>query len=169
LALARAYPSARVDAYDIDQATVEMARQNAAGYPDLAGRLTVTLLDAANGLPENGYDAVFAFECVHDMARPVEVLRAARRALRPGGSVIVMDEAVGDTYAEPGDEIERLMYGFSLFVCLPDGMSHPPSAATGTVMRPHTLRAYAAEAGLTTFEILPIEDFGFWRFYRLAV
>ncbi len=41
-------------------------------------------------------------------------------------------------------------------------------AGTGTVMRPDTLRRYAQDAGLTQFEILPIEDFGFWRFYRLA-
>ena len=47
-------------------------------------------------------------------------------------------------------------------------MSSPPSAGTGTVMRPDTLRRYAQDAGLTQFEILPIEDFGFWRFYRLA-
>ncbi len=59
------------------------------------------------------------------------------------------------------------MYGFSLLVCLPDGMSRQPSAGTGTVMRPAVLRAYAEEAGFTQTEILPIEDFGFWRFYRL--
>ncbi len=33
------------------------------------------------------------------------------------------------------------MYGFSLLVCLPDGMSSPPSAGTGTVMRPDTFAA----------------------------
>ena len=59
------------------------------------------------------------------------------------------------------------MYGFSLFVCLPDGMSSQPSAGTGTVMRPDTLRSYAQQAGFRDLETLPIEDFGFWRFYRL--
>ena len=34
-----------------------------------------------------------------------------------------MDEAVADAFAPDGDELERIMYGFSLFVCLPDGMS----------------------------------------------
>ena len=32
------------------------------------------------------------------------------------------------------------MYGFSLFVCLLDGMAHENSAATGTVMRLDTLK-----------------------------
>jgi hypothetical protein len=51
-------------------------------------------------------------------------------------------------------------------ICLPDSMAHQPSAATGTVMRPSTLRAYAREAGFQDVEILPIDHPAF-RFYRL--
>lgn len=163
IALARAYPDARVDGYDIDEPSVRMATANAVAVE----RVTFHAGDAAM-LPEDTFDVVFAFECVHDMPDPVGVLAAARRSLRPGGCVVVMDEAVADEFTAPGDETERLMYGFSLFVCLPDGMSHPPSAGTGTVMRPDTLRRYGSEAGLTGFEVLPIADFGFWRFYRLT-
>ena len=114
------------------------------------------------------FAAAFAFECVHDMPRPVEVLAATRAALAPGGFLVVMDEAVADDFAPDGDELERMMYGFSLLVCLPDGMSAPGSVGTGTVMRPATLQRYAQEAGFTGFEVLPIEDFGFWRFYLLT-
>src|SRR5690606_3375470 len=99
---------------------------------------------------------------------PIEVLGAVRRTLAPGGSMAVMDEAVADEFAPNGDDLERMMYGFSLFVCLPDGLSSPPSMGTGTVMRPATLQAYAEAAGFTGFEVLPIEEFGFWRFCRLS-
>lgn len=58
------------------------------------------------------------------------------------------------------------MYGFSLFLCLPDAMSHAPSVATGTVMRPETVRQYAAAAGFHGVEVLPIEN-DLWRFYEL--
>lgn len=166
IALARAYPNAVLRGFDIDVASVELARSNVSASPDVAERITVTEADAA-GLPGVGFHAVFAFECVHDMPRPVEVLASARRALVPVGALIVMDEAVADEFTAPGDEVERLMYGFSLMVCLPDGMSHPPSAATGTVMRASTLRRYATEAGFGRVDVLPIEDFGFWRFYLL--
>ena len=83
-----------------------------------------------------------------------------------GGTVIVMDENVSDEFVAPGDEIERLMYAFSMLVCLPDGMSHPESVGTGTVMRRSVFEGYATEAGFDRVEILPIEA-GFWRFYRL--
>ena len=164
IALARAYPEAVVSALDIDLPSVEMARANAAA----AGvTLEIHHGDGAD-LDEASYDVAFAFECIHDMAQPVEVLASLRRVLAPGGCLVVMDEAVAETFAPDGDELERMMYGFSLLICLPDGMSRQPSAGTGTVMRPSVLRGYAEEAGYASTEILPIEDFGFWRFYRLT-
>jgi SAM-dependent methyltransferase len=166
IALARAYPSATVLGIDIDRPSIDLAVANArdAGVSE---RVRFLCQDAAS-LPEEAVDVAFAFECVHDMPRPVEVLSAVRRALAPGGSLIVMDEAVADAFAPDGDDLERMMYGFSLFVCLPDGLSSSPSVGTGTVMRPSTLRRYGEAAGFSAFEILPIEGFGFWRFYRLS-
>ncbi|WP_084965110.1 class I SAM-dependent methyltransferase [Thermoactinospora rubra] len=162
IALARAYPEAKVEGVDIDPPSIAMAERNAEGM-DVAFRAA----DAAD-LGEGGYDAAFAFECIHDMPRPVDTLAAMRRAVVPGGPVVIMDEAVADAFHPDGGDVERLMYGFSLLICLPDGRSHQPSAATGTVMRPDTLRRYAVEAGFRDIEVLPIDDFGFWRFYRLV-
>jgi hypothetical protein len=67
----------------------------------------------------------------------------------------------------PGDQLDRLMYGCSVLVCLPIGLADSPPVGTGTVMRPATLRRYALEAGFQKVEILPVE-YGFWRFYRLV-
>jgi SAM-dependent methyltransferase len=166
IALAKAYPLATVLGIDIDQPSVDMAVAHAQ-QEGMAERVQFLRQDAAS-LPRETVDIAFAFECVHDMPRPVEVLSAVRNTLAPGGSLVVMDEAVADGFAPDGDELERMMYGFSLFVCLPDGLSSAPSVGTGTVMRPSTLQAYGEAAGFDTFEVLPIEDFGFWRFYRLS-
>jgi SAM-dependent methyltransferase len=167
IALARAYPQATVDGFDVDPPSVAMATANASEVK-LRDRVTFHQVDAGGGLPDNGdYDAAFAFECVHDLPRPVEVLAAMRGAVRPGAPVVVMDEAVGESFQAPGDDVERLMYGFSTLVCLPDSMTDPESVGTGTVMRPETLRGYAREAGFTGVDVLPIEGFGFFRFYRL--
>lgn len=167
IALARAYPSSTVDGYDVDLPSVEMATRNAASA-GLSDRVLFHQADVSGADVGDGYDAVFAFECVHDLAAPVEFLATARRATAPNGVTVVMDEAVQPEFTAPGDETERLMYGFSLLVCLPDGMSHQPSAGTGTVMRESTLRTYAEQAGFGSVAALPIEEFGFWRFYRLS-
>lgn len=165
LALANAYPQARLEGWDIDAPSVAMARANAAAA-GLEDRVIFSAADARR-LGGASYDAIFAFECVHDMSAPVEVLAEMRRAIKPDGVVVVMDEAVSDTFDGPAGEIDRLMYGFSLFVCLPDGLSAQPSVGTGTVMRIDTLRSYAVQAGFRDVEVLPTGEFGFWRFYRL--
>lgn len=143
-----------------------MARA-AAEEASLADRVSFRLAEAETLTKQDHFDAVFAFECVHDMARPVEVLASIQQAVRPDGAVVVMDEAVADTLTTPGDQLEQVMYGYSLFICLPDGMSSTPSAGTGTVMRKSILESYARQAGFSSVDVLPIEDFGFFRFYQL--
>jgi 2-polyprenyl-3-methyl-5-hydroxy-6-metoxy-1,4-benzoquinol methylase len=165
IGIALAYPDATVDGYDVDGPSIEAARHNAreAGVDD---RVRFHAADAA-AAGDGTYDAVFAFECVHDLPDPVGVLAAMRRLAGDRGAVVVMDERVAETFTAPGDDVERLMYGFSLLCCLADGMAHQPSVATGTVMRPSTLRRYAVEAGFADAEILDIEN-DFFRFYRLV-
>lgn len=166
IGLARAYPDATVDGFDVDALSIDMARANA-DAAGLSDRVSFYVADGAALAADATFDAVFAFECVHDMSNPVDVLTSMRLAVKSDGLVVVVDEAVAEEFTAPGDDLERLMYGYSLFVCLPDGMSSQPSAATGTVMRPSTLAAYGREAGFDGLEILPIEDFGFFRFYLL--
>lgn len=164
IGIAKSYPEVHVDGYDLDEESVESARENvaAAGLED---RVSIHLRDAADPGIEGGYDLVTAFECIHDMSDPIGVLRTMARLAGEEGTVVVMDERTGVSFADRS-EIEPFLYGFSVLHCLPVGMVEQPSAATGTVMRTETLRGYAEEAGFTGFEILPIEDF-FFRFYRL--
>ena len=101
------------------------------------------------------------------MPRPVDVLAAIYDAVRPDGLVVIMDEAVADEFVAPGDPPEQVMSGYSTLICLPGGLSSTPSEGTGTVMRHAVLTDYATRAGFTCVEMLPIEDFAFFRFYRL--
>jgi 2-polyprenyl-3-methyl-5-hydroxy-6-metoxy-1,4-benzoquinol methylase len=163
IALARAYPNAEVHGLDLDQASIDLARANATRE---GVKINFDVRDAADPGLSGRYDLVTCFEAVHDMARPVESLRGMRSLLSDGGVLLIADERVAAQFVVPGNEVERVMYGFSVFHCLAVGMEEQPSAATGTVMRPETLRRYAEDAGFTDFEILPIEN-DFWRFYRL--
>ncbi len=165
IALARAYPAVTVDGFDLDEPAIERARRSAAAL-GLSDRVRFHAVDPAEADHGDGYDLVTAFECIHDMPYPVPVLRAMRSMANEGSGVMVMDEGVGHHFSAPGDDVEKLMYGFSTIVCLPDGMSHPDSVGTGTVMRPSVFEGYARDAGFAQIEILPIEH-DMWRFYRL--
>jgi len=166
IAIAKAYPKVRVDGFDIDPAAIATARRHAADE-GVAHQVRFEVRQADDPTLDGRYDLVCFFECLHDMARPVEALATARRVLAPGGSVIVMDERVAETFTAPGDDVDRFMYGWSIVQCLPGGMADQPSAATGTVMRPATLRAYAEQAGFADVEVLPIDTDPVRRWYRL--
>jgi SAM-dependent methyltransferase len=165
IGIARAYPKARVDGFDLDESSIVLATAHvkAAG---LGERVTMAVRDAGDPALGGRYDLVTIFESLHDMSRPVEVLAKARTLLAPGGAVLVMDERVADAFTAPGDAVERLMYGFSVLCCLPVGLADRPSAGTGTVMRADTLRRYATESGFTRAETLPIQH-DIFRFYLL--
>lgn len=166
IAIARAYPKIRVDGFDSDEASIELARKNVA-EEGLEDRITFETADASSKHPKSGYDLVTIFEALHDMAQPVSALRAARSMLKDGGSIIVADERVANSFSAP-NESERLFYAWSVLFCLPTGMAEQPSMGTGAVMRLDTLRRYAGDAGLSEVHVLPIEN-DFWRFYRLMI
>ena len=86
----------------------------------------------AGDYPGTGYDLVCIFDALHDMSRPVEVLRACREMLAPGGAVLLMEPSVAERFTAEPDDTERFHYAVSVLHCLPVGMSDTPSAATGT-------------------------------------
>lgn len=165
IAIARHFPTVEVDGIDVDPGSIERAGANAA-EAGVSHRMRFLFADAANAEGAGRYDLVTIFEAVHDMARPVEVLGAARRLLAPGGAVLVADERVAETFTAPGDESERLFYGYSILACLANGLFDAPSVGTGTILRPAALEAMAREAGFAGFAVLPVDHDSF-RFYRL--
>jgi 2-polyprenyl-3-methyl-5-hydroxy-6-metoxy-1,4-benzoquinol methylase len=166
IALAAGYPRLRVDAFDIDPPSIETARRNAENA-GVADRVRFVVADVADTALTGSYDAVFAFEMLHDLAHPVAALQTARRLTGDGAApVVIMDERAAETFTAPADPIQRFLYAASVLHCLPVGRCEEHSAGTGTVMRPDTLRRYAQEAGFDEVTVLPIEH-DMFRFYRL--
>jgi 2-polyprenyl-3-methyl-5-hydroxy-6-metoxy-1,4-benzoquinol methylase len=167
IAIARAYPNVRIDGFDLDPLSIELARANAeaAGVGD---RVRFEMRDAGHPKAVGRYDLAVMVEALHDVSKPVEVLEAIRGMLAPGGSAIIADEKTADAFTAPADMTERLFYGFSITCCLPAAMTDQPSAGTGTVMRADTLRGYAEAAGFAKTEILEDLEHDTLRFYRLT-
>lgn len=166
IAIATAYPGTVVHGLDLDPESIDRARRNAQGAGLGEDRLQFHLVDAGSPDLDGLFDLALIMEAVHDMSQPVQVLAATRRLLAPGGTTIVVDENVAETFGAPGGDIERAMYGYSVLFCLANSRVDQPTVATGTVMRPDTMRRYATEAGFSRVSILPIEHDVF-RLYRL--
>lgn len=168
IGLARAYPGIEVHGFDMDSYAIAHARRNAADH-GVAGRVHFHEGEISGSLDGGPFVAALAVECIHDMAHPVEVLSALRASCADDAVVVIIDEAADSELVTPGDEVQRLLYGFSLLICLPDSMSHPESVATGTVIRPATMNGYAKQAGFAGAVPLEVRDTAFWRCYRLGM
>jgi SAM-dependent methyltransferase len=166
LAIAVGYPKVMVDGIDLDHASIERAQQLLSGS-SVEDRVAFYRRDAADPELSRRYDLVTISEAVHDMSHPAEVLRTARGMLCDGGCVLLADERTAERFALDAGDLERLYYGFSVLHCLPVGMVGNNAVGTGTVMREHTVRSYAQQAGFTDFAVAPIEN-DFWRFYLLT-
>jgi 2-polyprenyl-3-methyl-5-hydroxy-6-metoxy-1,4-benzoquinol methylase len=168
ISIARAFPGIKVDGIDIDAGSIERARMHTEreGLGDRVSFLFADAADADGAAGEGRYDLVTIFEAVHDMAQPAAVLATARKLLKPGGAVLIGDERVAEVFTAPGDETERLFFGYSVVACLANGLHEQPSIGTGTVLRPAVLETIAREAGYSGFQVLPTEHDTF-RFYRL--
>jgi 2-polyprenyl-3-methyl-5-hydroxy-6-metoxy-1,4-benzoquinol methylase len=163
IAIARAFPKARVEGFDTDAASIADARRHAA---EAGVEVGLVVGDATAVREHAAYDLVLVLETLHDLAQPVETLAAIRASLAQGGAALVVDERVADDFTAPGDEVERMMYGWSVTHCLPTQLVEQPSAATGTVMRADQLREYATAAGFRRIAVLPVEN-DLFRLYRL--
>ena len=166
ISIARGYPKTIVTGFDLDEASIDEARANAA-QAGVADRLAFEVRDAADPQLAGSFDLVCAFETIHDMADPVGALGVMRALRANGATVLVADERVADEFTTDVDDGERFQWGWSAIHCLPCALTEPPAAGTGTIMRTPAFRGYALDAGFTDVEVLPIEN-DFWRFYRLS-
>ena len=163
IGLASAYPRAHITALDVDADVLELARAHVSAA-DLATRVDCVVADVSR--LDNGYDLVCLFDVAHELARPVQALRACRLACAPGGTVLVLDSQVPDAFGGPGDEIERFQYAASVLHCLPAALDGVGADGSGTVMRAPTVREYAAAAGFRDLQVIDLDD-RFHRLYRL--
>jgi SAM-dependent methyltransferase len=96
--LAQRFPASRVDGADIEQRSIELAQERIV-REGLADRCTARLLGPDGLTDEARYDVITMFLVVHEIRPEIKdaVLAAAARALAPGGSLVVFDEAYPDT------------------------------------------------------------------------
>ena len=129
-ALAKRFPRSRFVGYDMSPGAIDDGRREA----DAAGlsNVTVEVRDAATIDEPAAFDVVFAFDAIHDQARPADVLRNIRRALAASGVFLMQDIA--------GIERRRAQHRS------PAGAVHSTPSRACTACRCHSPRAAPASA-----------------------
>ena len=158
LRLAQRFPHSEVVGYDISRYALDRAETKLRE----SGVANARFVDPRREpLPDDGsLDLVTAFDCVHDMTHPAEVMRAIRRSLKPDGTWLLVDIKALDTFEENAakNPMASLMYGISVMSCMSSALSAPGGAGLGTLGLPESkARAMAEDAGFTRFRRLDIE------------
>lgn len=158
LRLAQRFPRSEVVGYDISRYALDRAETKLRE----SGVANARFVDPRREpLPDDGsLDLVTAFDCVHDMTHPADVMRAIRQSLKPDGTWLLVDIKALDTFEENAakNPMASLMYGISVMSCMSSALSAPGGAGLGTLGLPESkARAMAEEAGFTRFRRLDID------------
>ena len=156
--MAQAFPKATVTGYDISRYALDRALEK----KSIDATANVHFVDPrVTPLPlDESLDIVTAFDCIHDMTHPQEVMEAIRRSLKPDGIWLLVDIKALDTFGEnmAKNPMASLMYGISVMSCMSSAMSAAGGAGLGTLGLPESkARSMAANAGFTRFRKLEIE------------
>ena len=147
--MAQAYPASRFVGFDYHAPSIATATQRAAdgGVTD-----RVTFAQAtAKDYPGHDYDLICFFDCLHDMGDPVGAARHAYQALKPDGTVLLVEPFAGDHLQENINPVGRLFYAASTFICTPNSLSQEVGLGLGAQAGEARLRSVFMEAGFTRF------------------
>jgi ubiquinone/menaquinone biosynthesis C-methylase UbiE len=136
--------------YDFHGPSIERARAHAAaaGVSD-----RVAFRDGRADQVEPGlFDLVTLIDCLHDMGNPVSAASTARRALKPGGAVLIVEPASSDRMTDNFNPIGRMYYASSTAFCTPAALAQEGGWALGSQGGPARLRAICEQAGLPNVE-----------------
>lgn len=154
--MARAYPQSTFVGYDLAEDALEQARDEAAEYG--LSNVSFEVLDVTQLPAEPPFDAVFAFDAIHDQREPVTVLGRVSKALAPGGVFVMMDiKASSNLEDNVGNPFAPFLYGISTLHCMTVSLAYD-GAGLGTVWGEERARAMLADAGFAEVDVHDVPD-----------
>ena len=144
--LAEAFPNSTFVGVDSHSESIATARRRAQ-EAGAGGNLRFEEA-TAKSYAETDFDLICFMDCLHDMGDPVGAARHARAALKPGGTVMLVEPAAADDLADNINPVSRLYYAASTAVCTPCSLSQEVGAALGAQAGERRLSQVLAEAGL---------------------
>jgi SAM-dependent methyltransferase len=149
--MAQAFPRSTFLGTDYHEGSIRVARRRAA-EAGVADRTRFEPTDAAE-MPDGAFDLITMFDCLHDMGDPAAAARAARRALAPDGTLMVVEPAAGDTVSDNFNPIGRVFYAGSTLICTPASLAQPGAAALGAQAGPARITAVLSDAGFSRVRV----------------
>ncbi len=161
--LARAFPKSRFTASDFRKDVIEAARERA--RPSATGNARFLVQDLTLMEDRSAYDAVLAFDVIHDQAQPRDVLRRVAQALRPRGLFLMVDiNASSRVHENLRHPLAPFLYGTSVLHCMTVSLALG-GEGLGTMWGEQLARELLAEAGFAQIDVHTIPGDVFNNYY----
>jgi len=147
--LAQAFPNSTFHGFDFHAPSIAQARRRAADA-GVDRRASFTQASAKD-FPGQDFDLVCFFDCLHDMGDPVGAARHAHEALKPGGTVLLVEPLANDSLEQNLNPVGRLFYAASTCICTPNSLSQEIGLGLGAQAGEKRLRHVFMEAGFSSF------------------
>jgi 2-polyprenyl-3-methyl-5-hydroxy-6-metoxy-1,4-benzoquinol methylase len=147
--MAQAYPRSRFVGFDFHAPSIEQARQEAikAGVAD---RVTFEVTKATE-YPGTNYDLIAFFDCLHDMGNPIAVIKQARKAIAPDGTVLLVEPMAGEKVEDNFNPVGRFFSAASTMVCTPNSIAGGGNPSLGAVATEQQTREVVLAGGFSRF------------------
>ena len=153
--MARAFPASRFIGFDISEDALEAARAEAGAWGLTNAHFEAA--DAAALRMTSAFDLVTAFDGIHDQAHPATVLSNIARALRPGGTFLMVDIAASSHLHENMDDpLAAFRYTMSTMHCMTVSLAQG-GVGLGTMWGEQLARQMLAQAGFTLLDVMRID------------
>ena len=146
--MAKAYPNSEFWGFDNHDGSIDHAKR-AAQDAGVADRVHFESASAQT-LPDNQYDLVTFFDCLHDMADPVGACRRAAEVLKADGAALIVEPMAGNNVEENFNPIGRTFAGASTLCCTSNSLAQN-GPALGAVASEAALRDVVLAGGFKKF------------------
>jgi SAM-dependent methyltransferase len=154
LIMAEAFPASRFVGFDNHAGSVDSARR-AAGEAKVSDRVRFEAKSAKEYAGE--FDLICFFDALHDMGDPVGAAAHAKKRLKPGGAVMLVEPYAEDRLEENLSSarapVSRFFYAASTLACVPGSQAQEVGKALGAQAGPRRLTAVLHEAGFTKVRV----------------
>ena len=128
IVMAQAFPASQFTGFDFHPGSIASATAHARSHGLTNLRFAVA---RAQDFPAEDLDLITCFDCLHDMGDPAGAAAHIRKALKPGGSWMIVEPAAGDRLEDNLNPVGRIYYSASTMICVPTSLAQETGLALG--------------------------------------
>jgi len=145
--MAKAFPKSKFLGFDYHLESIEWARNDAV-TENVVANADFEVATAKNFRGKD-YDLVCFFDCLHDMGDPVGAVRHVREALKPEGTLMVVEPFAREHVEQNLNPVGRIFYNASLLVCVPASLSQEVGKGLGAQASDSSLNLVFRDGGFS--------------------